>query len=466
MGSVPAVVVVAVTLVGVVAILLLRRRPHEDVALEARLEALRDGYERIDRLIREELGAGRREMAAELGRVREESAGALRGLGAAQAQYQEALDRRLADMTRVIDGRLEGLARTLDERLEKNSEEFSRLLVRLTESMESKGEAMRATLDGRLHSIQEDNERRLEAIRLTVDEKLQSTLEARFAESFGVVREQLEQVYRGLGEMKSLATGVGDLKRVLSNVKARGVWGEVQLGNLLAEMLSPDQYEANVATTGTGQRVEYAIKLPGREEGERPVWLPIDAKFPVEDYHRLVEAAERGDVEGIEEAGCALETRVRACAKDVAEKYLGPPATTDFGILFLATEGLYAEALRRAGLAERIQREHRVILAGPTTLTALLNSLQMGFKTLAIQKRSSEVWKVLGAVKTEFGKFGVLLDKVHKKLGEATNIVESGFVRTRAIERKLRVVEELPAGEAQALLGTAEGEDDLDWPEA
>jgi DNA recombination protein RmuC len=281
-------------------------------------------------------------------------------------------------------------------------------------------------------------------MRQTVDEQLQGTLEKRLGESFRLVSERLEQVYRGLGEVQNLATGVGDLKKVLSNVKARGTWGEVQLGNLLAQILTPEQYGQNVATTGTDERVEFAIRLPGAGEGSY-VWLPIDAKFPQEDYIRLVEASERGDAEAVEASSRLLEQHIRLSAKDISQKYIAPPTTTDFGILYLPTEGLYAEVLRRPGMVESLQREYRVAVAGPTTLAAILNSLQMGFRTLAIQQRSSEVWEVLGVVKTEFGKYAKALEKIHKKLQEASHSVDDGLRRTRAIDRRLRDVQALPS---------------------
>jgi DNA recombination protein RmuC len=321
------------------------------------------------------------------------------------------------------------------------------------ESVEKRVNDLRGSVDERLRRIQEENERKLEQIRSTVDEKLQSTLEKRLGESFKQVSERLEAVHQGLGEMQSLATGVGDLKKVLSNVKARGTWGEIQLGALLDQMLARGQYESNVATRrGGSERVEFAIRLPGSGEGSAPVWLPIDAKFPLEDHQRLVDALERGDAPAAEEAGRRLEARVIQEARRIRDKYVNPPLTTDFAILFVPTEGLYAEILRRPGLVERLQREQRVTVAGPTTLASVLNSLQMGFRTLAIQKRSGEVWKLLGAVKTQFGQFGEILDKVGRKLEEASNTVGSATRKTRAIERRLGKVEELPHAEAERLL--------------
>jgi DNA recombination protein RmuC len=289
-----------------------------------------------------------------------------------------------------------------------------------------------------------DNEKRLEQMRQTVDEKLQGTLEARLGESFKLVSDRLEQVHKGLGEMQTLASGVGDLKRVLSNVKTRGTWGEVQLGALLEQMLTPDQYEKNVATTGTSERVEFAIKLPGREPGQT-CWLPVDAKFPVEDYQRLLEASERGDAAAVEAATRSLETTLKLCARTISDKYLLPPATTDFGLLFLPTEGLYAEALRRTGLAEALQRDYRVILTGPNTFAAILNSLQMGFRTLAIQQSSSEVLGTLSAVKTEFAKYAGVLAVVRKRLQQAADTVDLAETRTRVLQRQLRDIGSTPS---------------------
>ena len=311
---------------------------------------------------------------------------------------------------------------------------------------------LRQSVEQRLAAIQADTEKKLEQMRLTVDEKLHATLEQRLGESFKQVAERLEQVHQGLGEMKVLARDVGSLNRVLNNVKTRGVYGEVQLGALLEQVLTPAQYAANVETVpGTGARVEFAIRLPGRGE-DGPQWLPMDAKFPREDYERLLDAQERADVEGVEAAGKALELRLRLEAKTIRQKYVAHPHTTDFAILFLPTESLYAEALRRPGLVESLHREWRISLAGPTTLLATLNSLQMGFRTLALEKRSNEVWQVLGAVKTEFSKFGDVLAKTRKKLQEASNTIDAAEVRTRAMARQLRDVESLPESSTQALL--------------
>jgi DNA recombination protein RmuC len=317
----------------------------------------------------------------------------------------------------------------------QNDQRQESLRTAVTQHLEN----IRDGVDRRLHSMQTDNAAKLEQMRQTVDEKLQSTLETRLGESFRLVSERLEQVHKGLGEMQNLAAGVGDLKRVLTNVTTRGAWGEVQLENLLKQILAPEQYERDVSTTGTAERVEFAIKLPGKDCD--PVWLPVDAKFPLETYHRLAVAAEKGDSIAVEAAGKELEIVVRTCAKTFSTKYLAPPRTTDFGILFLATEGLYAEALRRPSLAETLQRDYRVVLAGPTTFAALLNSLQMGFRTLAIQQRSSEVWQLLGDVKLQFGKYSQVLATIRKRLDQATQTVDEAAIRTRAIEKRLKNVE-------------------------
>ena len=328
---------------------------------------------------------------------------------------------------------------------------------------------MRETVEQRLKALQEDNAKKLEKMRLTVDEKLHKTLETRLGESFKLVSDRLEKVQKGLGEMQALASGVGDLKRVLTNVKTRGTWGEIQLGNLLEQILTPEQFESNVQVKkGSGERVEYAIKLPGKDDSpDEVVWLPIDAKFPQEHYQRLLDAQEKADPVAAELAAKQLENRIKNSAKEIRDKYINPPNTTDFAIMFLPTEGLYAEVLRRPGLASGLQLDCRVTIAGPTTLAALLNSLQMGFRTLAIQQRSSEVWNVLAAVKAEFGKFGDILNRVYKQLGTARTTIETATRKTRTIERRLGKVQELPTEETTDLLmppedleETAEEEED------
>lgn len=344
-------------------------------------------------------------------------------------------------------------------------EAFSGQLKVLTEMNESKLERVRGVVEERLATLQEDNNKKLEQMRQTVDEKLHATLEQRLSESFKQVSERLVAVHEGLGEMKTLAHDVGDLKKVLSNVKTRGTFGEVQLEMLLEQILAAEQYEKNVGTkAGSDNRVEFAIRLPGQGEGKEPIYLPIDCKFPIEDYQKMLDAEESGDLVGFGEAAKALTARIKAEAKAISSKYIDPPRTTDFAIMYLPIEGLFAEVLRVPGLAESLQREYRVIVSGPTTLTALLNSLQMGFRTLAIQKRSSEVWELLGAIKTQFGTFGDLLDKTQKKLREASNSIDTAAKKSRTIERKLRNVQELPAVDAELLLPdlAAEEEEEMD----
>lgn len=408
-------------------VLLLRRGSGEGVTeLTLRLGALERAMERSDRLLREETARLREVLAQQQREGREEQAASLRSFGEAQL-------RRMTEIASFQKGQLDT---------------FAEQLGTLTRMNEVRLEKLRETVEARLKSLQEENGARLEQMRATVDEKLHATLEKRLGDSFRLVSERLELVHKGLGEMQGLAAGVGDLKKVLTNVKSRGTFGEIQLGALLEQVLTPEQYAANVATRpGSSERVEFAIRLPGREPGDGgEVWLPLDAKFPQEDYLRLQEAQELGNPEGVAEAGRQLERQVKLMAATIRDKYLEPPHTTDFAIMFLPTEGLYAELLRRSGICESLQRDLRVVVAGPTTLAALLNSLQLGFRTLAIEKRSSEVWQLLGAVKGEFGKFGDMLEKTKKKLDEASSSIEGAAVRSRAIERKLRNVQELPAG--------------------
>jgi DNA recombination protein RmuC len=352
----------------------------------------------------------------------------------------ETLVRQLAAVAEVQRGQLDGVARRLGE---------------LTQSNQKALDGVRATVDARLIELQAGNEKKLEQMRLTVDEKLQSTLEKRLSESFKLVGDQLESVQKGLGEMQSLATGVGDLKRVLTNVKARGTWAEVQLGALLEEILTPAQFERNVhVEPGSREMVEYAVKLPGpKDDPAACVWLPIDSKFPQEDYARVQDAADCGDAEASRAACDALARAVKIEAQSIRDKYVKPPHTTDFAIMFLATEGLYAEVVRRPALVEDLQQQFRVVMAGPTTLAALLSSLRMGFQTLAIEQQAVEVWRVLGAVKHEFGKFGDVLAKVKRQLDTAGRTIDETGVRTRAMERKLRQVEELPGEHAELVLG-------------
>jgi DNA recombination protein RmuC len=409
--------------------LLLARRGRGGAAP---LEALERALERLERAGREEAARGRAESAAMAQASREE-------LGASLKRFNDSV---LYTLT------------CLSEAQKKEVETLTAQIAAQTGSGQARLEALKDAVEARLAALQEQNGRKLEELRRTVDEQLQTTLERRLDESFRMVSSQLEQVHRGLGEMQALASGVGDLRKVLSNVKTRGTWGEIQLGALLEQALAPGQYEANMAPRDGGERVEFALRLPGRGDGaEDAVWLPIDSKFPTESYQRLLEAEERADAAAMEEAGRELEAAVKRCAKDVSGKYLNPPRTTDFAILFLPTEGLFAEVLRRPGLADHLQTRCRVVVAGPTTLWSLLNSLQMGFRTLAIQKRTSEVWNLLAAVKTEWSRYGDLLAKVQKKLQEASDTMSQAATRTRAIGRRLVEVQTLPAPEAQALLG-------------
>jgi DNA recombination protein RmuC len=358
----------------------------------------------------------------EIGKNREEVTGSLNLFGGS-------ISARIAEMATLQQNQLDGVLKQINA---------------LTQSNEQKLETVRATVEGNLRYLQENNAKKLEEMRATVDEKLHHTLEQRLGESFKLVSERLEQVYKGLGEMQTLAVGVGDLKKVLTNVKARGIFGEIQLGNILEEILIPEQYLKNVPTKkNSSEIVEYAVKLPGPDDAG-PVLLPIDAKFSQEDYLRLLDAYETGNVELIEQAGKGLESRIKSQAKDICAKYISVPETTDFGIMFLPTESLYAEVLRRTGLVEHLQREYKVNVTGPSTLAAFLNSLAVGFKTLAIQKHSSEVWTLLGSVKTEFNKYSSVLDKIDKQLKTVTNTVTEAQKRTRAIQRNLKNVEEAP----------------------
>ena len=390
-----------------------------------RLEAISAQNERLERELRAELAQARTESALQSQTGRGE------------------LTTMLGQFTQALQNQLANIAHLQNERLST-----------LTQSNESRLEAVRLTVEQRLELLRNDNAQKLEHIRATVDEKLHATLEQRLGESFKLVSERLEQVHKGLGEMQSLASGVGDLKKVLSNVKTRGTWGEVQLENLLEQILTSAQYDKNVATRpGSDQRVEFAIRLPGRDADGVPCLLPIDAKFPLADYQQLVEAQERGDLAAIEQYGKALERRIKDQAADIHGKYISPPHTTDFALLYLPVEGLYAEVLRRPGLADTIQRDYRVNVTGPTTLAAVLNSLQMGFRTLAIEQRSSEVWKRLAIVKTEFARFGDVLAATRKKLEQASSSIGDAEVRTRAITRQLRDVEHLPTLDGQPAAG-------------
>jgi DNA recombination protein RmuC len=500
------ILAVVLLIAAVVLLLVLLRKASRVDVLASRLDAFEKAQERTERAVREEVAQSRDELGKAAREQRQELTEAFKIFGDSVVQRMtdvagmqkgqlDAFSSQLASFAMASGERLDGVraesatgakqlreevvatlkgiteatTRTMGElaNVQKAQlEAMSSAIGKLSDSNEKKLEAVRVTVESKLQSMQIDNAKQLDQMRQTVDEKLQGTLEKRLGESFKQVSERLEQVHKGLGEMQTLATGVGDLKKVLTNVKTRGTWGEVQLGALLEQVLNPDQFATNVATKDGGERVEFAIKLPGQSaDKDETVWLPIDAKFPVEDYQRLVEAQERADVEGAEAAGKQLENRVKGCAGDICQKYLNPPRTTDFGILFLPIEGLFAEVIRRTGLTEAIQRECRVVIAGPTTLWSILSSLQMGFRTLAIQKRSSEVWNLLAAVKTEWTKYGDVLDAVQKKLHQASETIEKAKARSRAVGRKLKDVQELPAGEATGLLPLNVMEDDVEAAE-
>jgi DNA recombination protein RmuC len=411
---------------------------------------LQTGHERLERELRREIA--------------ESSQGARQELSQNLATFQQTLTQQGAEATRTQNTQIDAfgqqlallqktLSDTLTTQLSSVGESTARRLAEMSDTNTRSMTAVRDALNQQLAQLQTTNSAKLDEMRATVDEKLQTTLQARLGESFKQVADRLEQVHKGLGEMQTLAQGVGDLKHLLTNVKTRGIFGEAQLASLLEQVFVPDQYAVQVATRpGSKNVVDFAIKLPGKSDTGEPLWLPIDAKFPNEDYERLLDAQGRADVLGAEAAGKALELRIRLEAKSMVEKYVEPPYTTDFAILFLPTEGLYAEVLRRPGLMESLQRDHRVTLAGPTTLLAMLSSLQMGFRTLALEKRSSEVWQVLGAVKTEFEKFGGVLAKVKSQTETVLKTLDNAETRSRAMSRVLKKVDALPDTQAQSLI--------------
>jgi len=430
-------ILLVVSIVGIIALAvmslqLLKRdaAPLWDQA-KTKIDGLEKNQERLERTLKEEIGRNREEAGNSSRSLREEMTNSLKGFN----------DSLLNQMQKISSLQNEQFGT------------FTQQLNTLTQSNEQRLEKMRLTVEEKLKSLQEDNSQKLEKMRETVDEKLHATLEKRLGESFKLVSERLELVHKGLGEMQSLAIGVGDLKKVLSNVKTRGILGEFQLGSILEQILAPEQYAKNVATKkGSRENVEFAIVLPGKDDNGGVVYLPLDSKFPVENYHSLLEAYEHGDLAALDEASKQLEATIKKCARDIRDKYLDPPGTTDFGIMFLPFEGLYAEVVKRTGLIEILQRDYKVIITGPTTLAAILNSLQMGFRTLAIEKRSSEVWTLLSAVKTEFGKFGDILEKTQKKLQEASNTIEDAAKKSRTIEKKLKNVQVLTTAETPSLL--------------
>ena len=427
---------------------LLVRKPAKDVELRSDLFAsITQGNDKLERELRREMGDNARDGRQEI--------------ATAFATFQQTVVQQSGEAIRTQNTQLDAFSQQLTLLQKTLADTLTTQLQSVSESNARRMAEVRETLEKQLAQLQQTNSAKLDEMRKTVDEKLQTTLETRLGESFKQVADRLEQVHKGLGEMQTLAQGVGDLKHLLTNVKTRGIFGEAQLSALLEQVFTVDQYAAQVITRPGGKNpVDFAIKLPGRSDSGEPLWLPIDAKFPNEDYERLLDAQQRADVQGAEAAGKALEMRIRLEAKSISEKYIAPPHTTDFAILFLPTEGLYAEVLRRPGLMETLSREHRITLAGPTTLLAMLNSLQMGFRTLALEKRSSEVWQVLGAVKTEFGKFGEVLAKVKSQTETVLNTLSSAEQRSRVMGKALRNVEALPEVQSQALLPLASDIDD------
>ena len=434
--------------------LALRRTGEQAAAQIERLEReLRDELGRQGQGTRSDLSTFQQMLLAQSGdvaRTQNEQIDSFRGQ---LASTQQVVSDALAQATQALSAQSQSSREAQDAALRRFGDAIGEQLRLLSEANDRRQTEMRQAVEVRLAALQEGNEKKLEQMRATVDEKLHATLETRLGESFKQVADRLEQVHKGLGEMQNLARDVGSLNRVLTNVKTRGIFGERQLAGLLEQVFTPEQYASNVATVpGSNERVEFAIRLPGQRSDGVPLWLPIDAKFPREDYERLLDAQERADPLAVEAAAKAIENRLRLEARSIRDKYVSPPYTTDFGILFVPTEGLYAEALRRPGLMEALQREFKVLLVGPTTLLATLTSLQMGFRTLALEQRSAEVWEVLGAVKTEFNKFGEILAKTKKKLAEASDTIDAASVRTRAMERRLRGVESLPEARTAELL--------------
>ncbi len=487
MPTLLALIALAVSMLLLLLRLMFRRADSSavDALAEATLASSRTQAERLERELRNEVQgsarSSRQELAATLtlfqqtllnqagdvARTQNEQIDSFRTqLAAMQQAVSQALQAATASLAQQGQAGRDAQDLALKRQAEANAQALQRFGDALNEQLRALSDAnerrlgeVRATVEQKLGALQQGNEAKLEQMRATVDEKLHATLEQRLGDSFKQVADRLDQVHRGLGEMQLLARDVGSLNRVLTNVKSRGVFGEVQLAGLLEQVFTPQQYATNVETVpGSGSRVEFAIKLPGRRDDGDPLWLPIDAKFPREDYERLLDAQERADAPGAEAAGKAIEQRLRLEAKAIHEKYVAPPHTTEFAILFVPTEGLYAEALRRPGLMEALQREHRVTLAGPTTLLATLNSLQMGFRTLALEKRSSEVWEVLGAVKTEFNKFGAVLARTKKKLDEASSTIDEAQTRTNVMRRKLKEVEGLSDSRTQLLLPGVEAD--------
>ena len=475
-----ALLLIFILLVQIVGLFLLFRllNTRDNNNNQLQFEQLGNQLARLDNSIREEFSRNREETLRYAKDTREETLSTLK-------TFSELISKTITDIGKLQNDQLEAFAlqlknfqeqqansdranrdeqknslKSFEEKFSLNVRDFNDLQRQKLDSMMQQLDKIRETIESRLKMLQDENTKKLDEMRATVDEKLQTTLEKRLSESFNQVSERLEQVHKGLGEMQTLAIGVGDLKRVLSNVKTRGIMGEIQLGNILEQILSPEQYVRDIATKkDTRENVEYAIKLPGRDISGDPVYLPIDSKFPIEVYHALLDAYDKGDNDLVNTVAKSLEVSIKKFAKDIRDRYIDPPYTTDFGIMFLPVEGLYAEVVRRTSLIETLQREYKIVITGPTTLAAILNSLQMGFRTLAIEKRSSEVWKILGAVKTEFGRFGDVLKKAQEKISKAgEDIDELVGTRTRKIQSKLKEVQEMPYNESSLILGEANEE--------
>ncbi len=460
-----SVVYILIVVVILMLVVLIIRNNELFVGLKHKVDNLNKEVNRIEASVKNEIASNRNESARTARDAREEMGNSLRSFGKLISSSAETTSALQRDQLQTFSNNLNTLTKSLEERLREATEANTRNANDGRRELKDALETMRATIEKKVTDMQSGNEKKLEEMRATVDEKLQNTLETRLGESFRLVSERLEAVQKGLGDMQQLATGVGDLKKVLTNVKTRGVLGEYQLENLLEQLFTPEQYSKNVKTkAGSNALVEFAIKMPGREDST--MWLPIDSKFPKEDFELLLNAYDHGTPEQIEECRRDFVRGIKKSAMDICGKYIDPPNTTDFAILFLPFESLYAEVLRTPGLFESIQKECKINIAGPTTLSAFLSSLQMGFRTLAIEKRSSEVWHLLGAVKTQFGHFGAVLEKTQKKLQEANNVMEEASKRSRVIERKLKSVQELPPEQALLLLGdapeTVEPEDEPD----
>ena len=451
------------------------RNQHNE-AMGQSFISLKENQKRIEDSVKSEFSNNRKEQTAQAQALRQEvtdnvqkynqaMTDSFKNLSDTQRQQLDSFEQRFITMSEgnikqqeALKASMESSLKSIQQGGQQQMDSFEKRFDTMSKANIKKQEDLKTSVESSLKNLQQDNQQQLDKMRTTVDEKLQGTLEKRLSESFGQVSQRLEQVYKGLGEMRVLTDGVGDLKRVLTNVKSRGVWGEFQLGNILEEILSPEQYEKNVTIKrGSQESVEYAVKLPGQGDGEC-VYLPIDSKFPLEDYQKLIKAQEDADAEALKIASVHLEANVKREARTIRDKYIAPPRTTDFAVMFLPTEGLYAEILRMPGLVDQLLRQYRIIVSGPTTLSALLNSLSVGFRTLAIQKRSSEVWRLLAAIKTQFGTFSGLLENVHKKLNTSLSEMEKASKKSKIIEKRLGKIEELPVSEAQRLLPELEDE--------